>query len=423
MLFHNVWIAWKSLKRSPTLSLLIVSCIALGIAFATTFATVRHAFTKHPLPDKEPVLRYIRLDNWDPRQAYPGDSPNSLPPQVTYRDAMELRRSTLPVRQTPAFRALLTVIPDPKVARPTREDVRLAEADFFEMFQVPFRYGGPWTREADAKQEQVIVLSERLNERLYGGRNSVGQTLRIESRDFRIVGVLAGWQPTVRMYDMTGSALSEPEAVYMPFAMAVPMQIRSAGNSDGWGTQAGTGLTGFLNSETSWLQYWVELRSPADEAAYRSFIESYITDQRKVGRFGRPTNYRVSSMKALMADFQIAPKETFALLMVGLLFLAVAAVNLIGLLLGKFLARASEVGVRRALGASRRDVFLQHLVECQVVAILGGVIGVLLAAVSLRALNAFMLDMTNRAGVFSLDINMLLLALGLSVTAGLISGV
>jgi putative ABC transport system permease protein len=269
----------------------------------------------------------------------------------------------------------------------------------------------------------VIVLSERLNERLYGGRNSVGQTLRIESRDFRIVGVLAGRQPTVRMYDMTGSALSEPEAVYMPFAMAVPMQIRSAGNSDGWGTQAGTGLTGFLNSETSWLQYWVELRSPADEAAYRSFIESYITDQRKVGRFGRPTNYRVSSMKALMADFQIAPKETFALLMVGLLFLAVAAVNLIGLLLGKFLARASEVGVRRALGASRRDVFLQHLVECQVVAILGGVIGVLLAAVSLRALNAFMLDMTNRAGVFSLDINMLLLALGLSVTAGLISGV
>ncbi|HTV03702.1 MAG TPA: ABC transporter permease [Luteitalea sp.] len=423
MLLHNIWIAWKSLKRSPTLSLLIVSCIALGIAFATTFATVRHAFTKHPLPDKEPVLRYVRLDNWDPRTAYPGDSLNSLPPQVTYRDAMELRRSTLPARQTPTFRALLTVIPDPAISRPSREDIRLAESDFFEMFQVPFRYGGPWTREADTKQEHVIVLSERLNERLFGGRNSVGQTLKIETRDFRIVGVLAGWQPTVRMYDMTGSALSEPEAVFMPFAMAVPMQIRTAGNSDGWGTQAGTGVAGFLNSETSWLQYWVELRSPADEAAYRSFVESYITDQKKVGRFARPMNYRVSSIATLMTDFQIAPKETFALLLVGLLFLAVAAVNLIGLLLGKFLARANEVGVRRALGASRRDVFMQHLVECQVVAVLGGAIGVVLAAVSLRALNAYMLDMTNRAGLFSLDFRMLLLALALSITAGLISGV
>ena len=209
----------------------------------------------------------------------------------------------------------------------------------------------------------------------------------------------------------------------MPFGLVVPMEIRSAGNSDGWGTRSGTGFAGFLNSETSWLQFWVELRSEKDDAAYRAFIENYITDQKKVGRYARPMNYRVSSIRALMEDFNVAPKETFALLMVGLLFLAVAAVNLIGLLLGKFLARANEVGVRRALGASRRDVFLQHLVECQVVAILGGVIGVVLSGLSLRVLNAFMLDMTNRAGLFSLDVRMLLLALALSIAAGLISGV
>ena len=57
-------------------------------------------------------------------------------------------RSSLPVRQTASFRARLTVIPDPGVARPTREDVRLAEADFFEMFQVPFRYQGQQTFDA-----------------------------------------------------------------------------------------------------------------------------------------------------------------------------------------------------------------------------------------------------------------------------------
>ena len=203
----------------------------------------------------------------------------------------------------------------------------------------------------------------------------------------------------------------------------VPMEIRTAGNSDGWARQAGNGFQASLASEQTYLQYWVELRSPSDEREYRAFIESYIADQKKAGRFARPMNYRVSSITALMEDFRVAPKETFALLMVGLLFLAVAAVNLIGLLLGKFLARANEVGVRRALGASRRDVFLQHLVECQVVSIIGGAIGVGMAAIGLRALNAFMLDMTNRAGLFSLDARMLLLALGLSIVAGLISGV
>lgn len=422
MLLHNVWIAWKSLKRSPTLSVLIVSCIAVGIAFATTFAAVRHAFTKHPLPAKEAVLRYVRLDSWDPREPYPGGRPDALPPQVTYRDAMALRRSSIPSRQTPIFRARLTVIPDPAVARPTREDVRMAEADFFQMFDVPFRYGGPWTREADAKLEAVVVISEPLNERLFGGRNSVGQTLRIESRDFRIVGVLAGWQPTVRMYDLTNSSLAEVEQVYLPFGLVVPMQVRTAGNSDGWGVSTGSGPEAFLNSESTWIQYWVELPSPTAERAYREFIESYITEQKAVGRFGRPMNYRLSSIRALMDDFEVAPKETFALLMVGLLFLVVASVNLIGLLLGKFLARANEVGVRRALGASRRDVFLQHLVECQVVALIGGAIGVALSAVSLRALNAFMLDMANRSSLFGLDVQMLLVALGLSVLAGLIAG-
>lgn len=272
MLLHNIWIAWKSLKRSPTLSVLIVACIAIGIALATTFATVRHTFTRHPLPDKEAVLRYVRLDSWDPRQAYPDDNPNALPPQLTYRDAMALERSSIPIRQTATFRARLTVIPDPAVARPTREDVRMAQADFFDMFQVPFRYGGPWTREADARLEHVIVLSEPLNERLFGGRNSVGESLRIETRDFRVVGVLAGWHPTVRMYDMTGAALSKPEDVFMPFGLMVPMEIRTAGNSDGWVRQAGTGFQASLASEQTYLQFWIELPSAADEAGYRSFV-------------------------------------------------------------------------------------------------------------------------------------------------------
>lgn len=423
MLLHNIWIAWKSLRRSPVLSGLIVACIAIGIAFATTFAAVRHAFTRHPLPAKEASLRYVRLDNWDPREPYPGGAPDALPPQIAYRDAMELRRSTIPVRQTASFRSRLTVFPDPKVGRPTREDVRLAYADFFQMFDVPFRYGSGWTRESDEQLDQVVVLSEALNERLFGGRNSVGRTLRIENRDFRVVGVLAGWQPSVRMYDLTGNPLGEPEAVYLPFPLFVPMEMGTAGNSDGWGPGVGSGFAASLLGERTFLQYWVELATPADEQAYRAFIESYITEQKARGRFGRPMNYRLSSISTLMKDFNVAPRETLALLIVGLLFLVVASVNLIGLLLGKFLARANEVGVRRALGASRRDVFLQHLVECQLVAVLGGVIGLGLSALSLRSLNTFMLDTTSRSNLFTLDLQMLLLALALSVAAGLISGV
>ena len=84
------------------------------------------------------------------------------------------------------------------------------------------------------------------------------------------------------------------------------------------------------------------------------------------------------------------------MLIVSLLFLAVCAVNLVGLLLGKFLARAGEVGVRRALGASRADIFLQHVVECELVALVGGAIGLLLSLGALAAMNAW-LKTTRRA--------------------------
>jgi putative ABC transport system permease protein len=413
MLLHNLWIAWKSLRRSPLLSVLMVLCIAIGVAFALTFTATRHAFTKHPLPTQEGRLFYVRLDNWDPRAPYPGGSPDALPPQIARRDAVELHRSPIPSRRTASYRTRAFVFPDPAVARPFQDNLRLVDSDFFGMFEVPFRYGGPWTRDADTKPEQVVVLSAAMNDRLFGGRDSVGELLRIEDREFSVVGVLDGWLPSLRVYDMTQNPLIEPEPIFIPFGLSEPMNLRSAGNSDGWGGRA---------EEQTFIQYWVELPSAADVRAYRTYLETYIREQQQQGRFERPLNYRLSTISELMQDMQVAPKETQALLVVGLLFLVVASINLVGLLLGKFLARAAEVGVRRALGASRLDVFLQHLVECQLVALLGGAVGLGLTVMALRGLNAFFLDATARANVVRLDLTMLGVALLLSVIAGLIAG-
>jgi putative ABC transport system permease protein len=72
-------------------------------------------------------------------------------------------------------------------------------------------------------------------------------------------------------------------------------------------------------------------------------------------------------------------------------FLSVCLINTVGLLLAKFLGNAAITGVRRALGASRRQVFLQHLTEAGLVASVGAILGVLLAVAGLSALR-FMYD-------------------------------
>jgi putative ABC transport system permease protein len=126
---------------------------------------------------------------------------------------------------------------------------------------------------------------------------------------------------------------------------------------------------------------------------------------------------------AWMKEQKVVPQEATAMMIVSLLFLAVCALNLMGLLLGKFLARAPEIGVRRALGARRFDIFVQHVVECELVGLMGGLIGMALALGGLVWMNNWMKTVTQRGDVFRMDAPMAALSVALSLIAGLIAGV
>ena len=100
-------------------------------------------------------------------------------------------------------------------------------------------------------------------------------------------------------------------------------------------------------------------------------------------------------------------------------FLLLCLVNTIGLLLAKFSVRASEVGIRRALGATRRDIFRQFLIETGVIGLAGGVLGLLLAFGALAVVS----QQSEELGtVAHMDIPMLLLTFAMSVAAALLAG-
>jgi putative ABC transport system permease protein len=164
---------------------------------------------------------------------------------------------------------------------------------------------------------------------------------------------------------------------------------------------------------------WVQLDTPAQKEAYLSFLNSYVEGQKKLGRMLRPTNNKLLSVMQWLEEAQVVPAEATNLLVISLLFLVVCSLNLIGILLGKFLSRAPEVSVRRALGASRSSIFLQHVIECEIVGVLGGVVGILLSILGLEAINRLF----DNQFEFRLDTNMLLVAVGLSLAAGLIAGI
>lgn len=422
MFLYNLRIAAKSLRRNPILTSLLVGAIALGICVSTSFIAIRHMFEKDPLPGKSDQLFYVRLDNWDPTRAYVAENPQSLPTQITYRDMRGLMRSDIPTRQSGMFRARFFVFPDPKQGRPFRQDVRMVFSDFFPMFELPFQYGSGWDKAADAKPEQVVVLGQEMNQRLFGGANSVGRSVKIGERDYKVIGVIdKSWRPNFRFYDLTQS-VALPESIFMPFNHVEPQQIFTSGNSDGWKGQDGDGFEGYLNSEQVWIQFWAELPTPEKQQAYREFVNNWVRDQKKLGRFQRPLHTEVTTMPETVEAFGLMPQGIKSMSIVSILFLVVCSLNLVGLLLAKFLARVPEVSVRRALGASKLQVFWQHVVECELVGILGGAIGLALSLGVLKLLTK-MINQGNGPGMeIRLDSEMVLVSIFLSLVAGLLAG-
>jgi putative ABC transport system permease protein len=419
MFAYQLRLAFKSLRRNPVLSALMVVAIGLGIAVSTASVTIYYIYSGNPIPNKSDVLYHVELDNWHPDRPFDSDHPERAPFQLAYRDATAIMQSQIPTYQNAAFRAELMVFPDGSEQRPYREVVRMCSADFFMMFDVPFQYGGGWDDAADQEPEPVIVIDSITNQRFFGGSDSVGRSLKIEDRYFTIIGVLAPWRPTPKHYDPTVNAFGEPEAIYMPFNFTPVFEVTNSGNTWGWRAEATDTHEEYLQSELLWIQMWVQLDSERQKQAYQDFLDAYVLEQKKRGRFGRPLNNRLLDVMATLEELEVVPDSTKSQLVVSLLFLVVCSINLIGILLGKFLSRAPEIGVRRALGASRRSVFIQHLIECEVIGVLGGTLGLALSVMVIGAINR----MLSNGEQLHLDLNMVVAGLLLSLVAGLIAGI
>lgn len=417
MLNYYLKLAWLSSKKTWGMSLLMVLAIGLGIGAAMTTVTVNYLMSANPIPDKSDQLYYVQLDSWDPNNAFfdNGDPPD----QLTYRDATALMAAKRATRQVVMAGMSGVIEPKDKEALPFIVTGRASSADFFPMFNVPFLYGTGWDAEADSKQELVVVINAELNERLFGGRDSTGQLLRLAGKDFRITGVMARWNPKPKFYDLTSGAFEDVEEVFVPFSLIATEMIERSGNTNCW-KPGGAGFQAFLDSECIWTQMWVELPSQADREAYQGFIDAYALEQHKFGRFARTNNNKLSDVMTWLEQRQVVSDDASMMMAMAFMFLLVCLLNTVGLLLAKFLGKAGEIGVRQALGASRRDLFLQHLVESGLIGFAGGLLGLMLAWLGLQAIQTMYGDWMR--DLATLDGTMVLLAIVLAIVSSILAG-
>jgi len=418
MFSYYLKLGWLSIRRNPLLSTLMIAAIAVGIGASMTIITVNYVMSGNPIPQKSEQLFYVQLDNWDPIDH---DNEGFEPPdQMTYLDAMALMKAGKAYRQVASNRSGLVLEPQGEGERPFSVTSRNTWADFFPMFDLPFLYGGGWDDSADDNIERVVVLSKEMNERVFGGENSVGRSVRLNGMDFQVVGVMDKYLPVPRFYDVTTGAFDEPAEVFIPFNIAVEYELPRNGNTSCWKNPDGDGFEAFLNSECVWIQFWAELRTDEEKQDYMTFLNAYTEQQKEMGRFPRPLNNRLSNVMEWMEIEEVVEDDAQVMLGLSLLFLVVCLLNTIGLLLAKFLGKSGDISLRRALGASRSNLFIQHMIESGMIGLGGGVFGLCLTWLGLRGIEMLFGDFIEN--LVGLDWVMVLTAIGLAIVSALLAG-
>jgi putative ABC transport system permease protein len=286
------------------------------------------------------------------------------------------------------------------------------------MVDVPFKYGSGWSAADDEHRAQVAVISSKLNRKVFGGGDSVGKTINVDGHGYRVVGVMDEWNPQPRFYDVvnTGGFLQKDEGVLLPFNTAIESGMSNDGNTNCYESPKETGFVGLQHSSCIWIEYMLQLDSVADAQRDKAHREGFARQRYP----GWAPNVRLRGLMDWLDHEHVVPPDTRISLYVALGLLLVCLVNTAGLLLAKFLRRAGEIGIRRALGASRGEIYTQFLIEAGMVGLAGGVLGLLLTWVGIAGVGWVL--PRDIAVLARLDVSLFATTLAVAIAATMLAG-
>jgi putative ABC transport system permease protein len=354
----------RVLARSPGFTLAILLTLALGIGANTAIFSIIHGVLLQPLPYAAGE-RLVHLEQPVSRAGVPnaGFSPLEL---EDYRAQVKGVGGLVEYHSMP-----FTLIGR---GEPQRVQTGVVSAAFFDTLGVRPLLGRAFRPEEERPgAEPVLVLSHGYWQRAFGGDPSiVGQTFTMNGRTHTVVGVL----PPVPQYPGEND-------VYMPVS-ACPFR-----GGEGWAHSRGArGLTvlGRLapgvsleaaRTELAAVSAGLQRAHPADYPAAEGFSATAARVQDRLVEGARPT--------------------LLLLLCTAAFLLLIVCANVANLTLARLARRERELAVRAALGAGRGRLVQQLLTEHLLLSLLGGALGLLVAAASLEVLVAFAARFTPRA--------------------------
>lgn len=365
MFSYFLRLAWASLRRTQGLSILMVLTIGFGVAGTMTALSLYRGVAADPVPTRSSHLYVPQIDTWGPAaNAGTGEPPGAL----TYLDAKALLKAHKAKYQAAIF-AIAPTITDPNgAAKPFHAKGYAVSSEFFSLADVAFRSGSAWSAAEEDGMPTVAVISDALAVRLFGTKDAIGRTFNINGEAMRIIGTTSDWNPQPRFFDVFGSGgfSATPVDILIPVTTAGGLSLDPVGN------MTCTPVVKNASDSCVWMSFMVYLETAEEVKAYRAFIDAYTSDMQKTGRFTWPPNNRLRSIHEWLDYRKVVPSDTRISIVVAFGLLAVCLASVLGLLVVTFDRRSREVGIRRALGATKHAVAMQFLVESGLIGLFGG---------------------------------------------------
>jgi putative ABC transport system permease protein len=271
---------------------------------------------------------------------------------------------------------------------------------YWQILDFDFLEGGPYTQADDDNANRVAVISADMREKIFGGAPSVGKQFELDGQRFRVVGVVPN-----------------------------PPITRFAAFSDIWVPNHTQKSSEWKRQNLGSFNAVVLARGTADFPQLRRELSERLThfvfdDPKQFNRViaGLDTSFEAFARAFLGNDFKgrrtAVMRSVF--LIAGLLFMILPTMNLVNINLSRIMERASEIGVRKAFGASSRALIGQFVLENVILTIIGGFIGFLL---SLAVLEAFSRAELLPHAIFDVNLRIFFYGMLLATLFGVISGV
>jgi putative ABC transport system permease protein len=382
---QDIRYAIRGLRKSPGLALLAVLCMGLGIGTVTTMFSTAEAFTFRPMPQVHDAGRVTHV--WEAPAGFPNNSTNLSPAALKDAQALSVFDGVLGARW---WTANITGADMPEQVRGGRMTVNALHV----LERKPL-LGRDFTEaEGEPGADHVVLLGYGLWQRRFGGDSAiVGRAVWVNGEAYRVVGVMPEdfafpvgvqiWRPV---------ALSADEWADRRHRNLLALARRAPGVSEGQVEAAVTALGQRLAAAY-----------PAEGAGWVMHAEPA---ERFFGAGPRPF------MMVLLAS--------------GAFVLLIACANVANLLLARATGRRRELAVRIALGASRGRIVREQLVESLLIAVAGGVLGVLYTLWGLNSLGGSV-PIEVRAfipgfGALHLDPRALVVTAGVALLSGVLFG-